>query len=156
MKKKALGRGLEALIPEVKQPEPPLTEIDIDRIVPNPRQPRLSLDEERLEELTALVTKAAGLESYNLETEESTVYGQTIDVKAGEHKIEVGSAAVGPHPLDHPWRITEVWVGIGFGLERFTRYPFQLDDGEAIAPNRPGHGVVLEWDAQEPCRQKHL
>ena len=44
----------------------------------------------------------------------------------------------------------------GFGLERFTRYPFQLDDGEAIAPNRPGHGVALEWDALEPHRQKHL
>jgi pyrrolysyl-tRNA synthetase-like protein len=72
----------------------------------------------RLEELTTLVTKAAGLDCYNLVTEESTVYGQTIDVKAGEHKIEVGSAAVGPHPLDHPWRITEAWVGIGFGLER--------------------------------------
>jgi phenylalanyl-tRNA synthetase alpha chain len=72
----------------------------------------------RLEELAALVTGAAGLEDYGLEAEDSTVYGQTIDVKAGEHKIEVGSAAVGPHPLDLPWRITEAWVGIGFGLER--------------------------------------
>jgi phenylalanyl-tRNA synthetase alpha chain len=72
----------------------------------------------RLEELAAVVTKAAGLKRYHLETEDSAVYGQTIDVKAGEHKIEVGSAAVGPHPLDLPWRITEAWVGIGFGLER--------------------------------------
>lgn len=43
----------------------------------------------------------------------------------------------------------------GFGLERFTRYPFQLDDGDAIAPDRPGHGVVLDWDALEYYRQKH-
>ena len=57
MKKRALGRGLEALIPEVKQTESPLTEIDIDRIVPNPSQPRLSLDEERLEELAASIRK---------------------------------------------------------------------------------------------------
>ena len=57
MKKRALGRGLEALIPEVKQTESPLTEIDIDRIEPNPSQPRLSLDEERLEELAASVRK---------------------------------------------------------------------------------------------------
>ncbi len=72
----------------------------------------------RLEELAALVTRTAGLESYILETETSTVYGQTIDVKAGEDKIEVGSAAMGPHPLDRAWRITDTWIGIGFGLER--------------------------------------
>ena len=57
MKKRALGRGLEALIPEVRQTESPSTEIDIDRIVPNPRQPRLSLDEERLEELAVSIRK---------------------------------------------------------------------------------------------------
>jgi ParB family chromosome partitioning protein len=57
MRKKVLGRGLEALIPEVKETDTPLTEIDIDRITPNPSQPRLSLDEERLEELAASVKK---------------------------------------------------------------------------------------------------
>jgi ParB family transcriptional regulator, chromosome partitioning protein len=57
MKKKVLGRGLEALIPEVKKSEPPLNEIDIDRIVPNPSQPRLSFDEHQLEELTASIRK---------------------------------------------------------------------------------------------------
>jgi ParB family chromosome partitioning protein len=57
MKKKVLGRGLEALIPEVKQTDIPQTEIDIDRISPNPSQPRLNLDEERLEELAASVRK---------------------------------------------------------------------------------------------------
>jgi ParB family transcriptional regulator, chromosome partitioning protein len=57
MKKKVLGRGLEALIPEVKQSEPPLNEIDIDRIVPNPNQPRLVFDEKRLEELAASIRK---------------------------------------------------------------------------------------------------
>lgn len=57
MKKRALGRGLEALIPEAKQTESPSTEIDIDRIVPNPSQPRLSLDEDRLEELAESIRK---------------------------------------------------------------------------------------------------
>ena len=37
---------------------------------------------------------------------------------AGEDQVEVGSAAMGPHPLDRPWKITDTWVGIGFGLER--------------------------------------
>ena len=72
----------------------------------------------RLEELIALVIGATGMESYSLETETSSVYGQTIDVKAGEERIEVGSAAMGPHLLDRAWRITDTWVGIGFGLER--------------------------------------
>jgi len=74
--------------------------------------------QERLKELAALVIQAAGLESFNLETEKSTVYGQTIDVIAGKDNIEVGSAAMGPHALDKAWRINDAWVGIGFGLER--------------------------------------
>jgi len=51
MKKKVLGRGLSALIPEAKQPEVPSGEIDIDQIVTNPDQPRIHLDEDRLQEL---------------------------------------------------------------------------------------------------------
>lgn len=74
--------------------------------------------QERLNELAALVIQASGIESFNLETENSTVYGQTIDVIAGKDNIEVGSAAMGPHALDKAWRITDAWVGIGFGLER--------------------------------------
>jgi ParB family transcriptional regulator, chromosome partitioning protein len=55
MKKKALGKGLEALIPETKHNDPPVNEIDIDLISRNPSQPRLNLDEERLEELAASI-----------------------------------------------------------------------------------------------------
>jgi ParB family transcriptional regulator, chromosome partitioning protein len=55
MKRKVLGRGLEALIPEVAKNETPATEIDIDRIVPNPKQPRLRMEEARLEELAASI-----------------------------------------------------------------------------------------------------
>jgi len=50
-----LGRGLGALIPEVSAAETPTNEIDIDRIVPNPSQPRLKFDEARLEELAASI-----------------------------------------------------------------------------------------------------
>jgi ParB family chromosome partitioning protein len=55
MKKKALGRGLEALIPEVRQVDSESSEIDIDRIVLNPSQPRMKLDEAHLEELAASI-----------------------------------------------------------------------------------------------------
>jgi len=73
---------------------------------------------ERLEELAHLVTRTAGITDYKLETHESVVYGETIDIVAGEEDTELGSGAMGPHPLDRPWKIMEPWVGIGFGLER--------------------------------------
>ncbi len=52
MQKKALGRGLGALIPEIERPASAPMEVDIDRIQPNPAQPRFRLDEARLDELT--------------------------------------------------------------------------------------------------------
>ena len=72
----------------------------------------------RLEEMTALVTAAAGVNAFAFETVESAVYGETIDIVAGEDRIEIGSSAIGPHVLDQAWQITDAWVGIGFGLER--------------------------------------
>jgi pyrrolysyl-tRNA synthetase-like protein len=70
----------------------------------------------RLKELAALVLKTAGIENYTVETETSDVYGETIDLVKGD--LELGSGAMGPHPLDANWGITVPWVGIGFGLER--------------------------------------
>ena len=34
----------------------------------------------------------------------------------------------------------------GFGLERFLAEPLRLEDGYAVAPERPGHGVELDFD----------
>lgn len=61
MKRKALGKGLRSLIPEapaksVQAPAPPqpgLTELDLDRIVPNRKQPRERFEQQGLEELAA-------------------------------------------------------------------------------------------------------
>jgi len=74
--------------------------------------------QQRLEELAALVTKAAGVNEFVFESVDSAVYGETIDILAGEDRIEVGSSAMGPHVLDRAWQIADTWVGIGFGLER--------------------------------------
>lgn len=35
----------------------------------------------------------------------------------------------------------------GFGLERYLTEPFQMRDGLAVAGERPGHGVDLDWAA---------
>jgi ParB family chromosome partitioning protein len=48
MKRKVLGRGLEALIPEAGRAKPVASELDIDQISTNPHQPRLRLDEKSL------------------------------------------------------------------------------------------------------------
>jgi len=40
----------------------------------------------------------------------------------------------------------------GFGLERFMAEPLGLEDGKAIAPERPGHGVTLDWQALDALR----
>ena len=40
----------------------------------------------------------------------------------------------------------------GFGLERFMAEPLALEDGKAIAPERPGHGVELDWPALAALR----
>ena len=60
-KRPALGKGLSALIPDL--PEPPAraaVEADIDRLAPNDFQPRLNVDDARLQEL-ALSIKANGV-----------------------------------------------------------------------------------------------
>jgi ParB family chromosome partitioning protein len=57
----ALGKGLSALIPDV--PEPPRSgpvEVDIDLLAPNQQQPRLNMDDAKLEELAASI-KANGI-----------------------------------------------------------------------------------------------
>lgn len=33
----------------------------------------------------------------------------------------------------------------GFGLERHIEHPLVIEDGKAVAPDRPGHGIVFDW-----------
>jgi L-alanine-DL-glutamate epimerase-like enolase superfamily enzyme len=35
----------------------------------------------------------------------------------------------------------------GFGLDRFMAHPLKMEDGMAIAPERPGHGIEFNWEA---------
>jgi len=74
--------------------------------------------QDRIQELAGLVAEAAGIKDYKLVAEKSEVYGETLDVVSANGDIELGSGAMGPHPLDRHWKITDAWVGIGFGLER--------------------------------------
>ncbi|MDD2282535.1 MAG: ParB/RepB/Spo0J family partition protein [Eubacteriales bacterium] len=56
MSKRALGRGLGALIPGAEEEVPP-SEVSLDSIVPNPHQPRRTFDQEALEELAQSIAQ---------------------------------------------------------------------------------------------------
>ncbi len=57
----ALGKGLSALIPDAPEPvRQGVMEIDIDRLAPNEDQPRLQMDDARLDELAQSI-KANGI-----------------------------------------------------------------------------------------------
>lgn len=34
----------------------------------------------------------------------------------------------------------------GFGLDAYIEHPLRLVEGRAVAPDRPGHGIVFDWD----------
>src|SRR5947207_11532795 len=61
-KRPALGKGLSALIPDVPEPQRSSStqETDIDRLAPNDFQPRVHVDDARLEELAQSI-KANGV-----------------------------------------------------------------------------------------------
>lgn len=88
MKKKVLGRGLEALIPETKPEENPPSEIDIDRIVPNPNQPRLAVDEASLEGLAASIRENGILQPVLVRP-----FGKGYQLIAGERRLSAAQRA---------------------------------------------------------------
>lgn len=76
-------------------------------------------DGEQMDRLRALAKgamDAVGIDKYELVTESSGVYLETLDIVADG--LELASGAYGPHPLDAAWGIFEPWVGLGLGLER--------------------------------------
>lgn len=40
----------------------------------------------------------------------------------------------------------------GFGLDRYIAEPLRIEDGLAIAPDRPGHGIAFDWAGLEAIR----
>ena len=40
----------------------------------------------------------------------------------------------------------------GFGLDRYIDKPLLIEDGFAIAPNRPGHGIEFDWKSLDLIR----
>jgi L-alanine-DL-glutamate epimerase-like enolase superfamily enzyme len=37
----------------------------------------------------------------------------------------------------------------GFGLDRYIAEPLKIEEGFAIAPEKPGHGIEFDWSGLE-------
>lgn len=95
-------------------------------------------DGEQMDRLRALAKgamDAVGIDNYELVTESSGVYLETLDIVADG--VELASGAYGPHPLDAAWGIFEPWVGLGLGLERIA-----MVKGEYQTIKRAGKSIA--------------
>jgi ParB family chromosome partitioning protein len=100
MKRKVLGRGLGALIPEEEPADSQPNEIDIDLIDPNPYQPRFRIDEKTIEELAASIKEHGVLQPVLVRP-----LGGRFQLIAGERRL---SAAQRVGLLRIPARIRDV------------------------------------------------
>lgn len=87
-KRPALGKGLSALIPDAPEPKAGTLEIDIDRLAPNPFQPRKAFDAAGLEELAASI-RAHGVIQPILARRE----GSAFQIIAGERRWRAAQLA---------------------------------------------------------------
>lgn len=84
-KKQALGRGLNALFTSDENETKGssfISEVDIDKIRPNPNQPRVDFDDESMEELAASVKKIGVIQPVTLRELEDGTY----QIIAGERR----------------------------------------------------------------------
>lgn len=91
-KKNALGRGLDALITFSEgesQGSTSIIEVELDRISPNPDQPRTFFDEESLEELAASISKIGIIQPITLRQENDGTYR----IIAGERRYRASLRA---------------------------------------------------------------
>ena len=91
-KKNALGRGLDALISfsEVEsQGSISIIEVELDKIIPNPDQPRTSFDEESLKELAVSIKKIGIVQPITLRQEDDGFY----QIIAGERRYRASQLA---------------------------------------------------------------
>ena len=94
-KRKALGRGLSALIPDILEPAHAAAspaegpgEAPVLSLEPNPFQPRLSIDPARLEELTASIRESGIVQPILVRR-----HGEGYQIIAGERRWRAAQAA---------------------------------------------------------------
>ena len=92
MKRKALGKGLSALLPDPEPPSAPAEgaqEVAVDRLEPNPFQPRSAMDAARLEELAASLKESGMVQPILVRR----VSGERYQIIAGERRWRAAQKA---------------------------------------------------------------
>jgi ParB family chromosome partitioning protein len=89
-RKSGLGRGLDALIPREDQAKAGLHMLPLDRIVPNPHQPRGRVDQESLEGLAASIAEVGLLQPIVVRPQEGE---GTFVLVAGERRWRAAGLA---------------------------------------------------------------
>jgi len=97
-KRPALGRGLSALIPDAKTDAPARDkpfEIDLDRLAPNPRQPRTVFDEASLEELAQSLKSSGMIQPIIVRrvSKSGAAGGDRFEIIAGERRWRAAQRA---------------------------------------------------------------
>ncbi|MCY4507725.1 MAG: ParB/RepB/Spo0J family partition protein [Acidobacteria bacterium] len=92
--RRALGRGLSALIPETvpapaPAPSPQGAEVDLDRLSPNRAQPRTVLDEPKLEELSRSIRATGVIQPIVVRR----MAGDRFEIVAGERRWRAAQMA---------------------------------------------------------------
>ncbi len=82
MSNTGLGRGLDSLLPEENSGEGSLKNIPVDKIEPNPHQPRQEFDPEKMEELTESIEQQGVIEPVVVQPEKD----KTHTLIAGERR----------------------------------------------------------------------
>jgi len=90
-RKRGLGRGLDALIPgsEIKEGSAGVLEIALEKIIPNPRQPRSQMDLDLLEELAESILEHGVIQPLIVTQGEQ----ETYTLIAGERRLEAARRA---------------------------------------------------------------
>ena len=88
MKRQALGRGLDALLPQIPLTHSDLLRLDLERIQPNAFQPRLRIEADKLEELAASIQENGILQPIVVRKK-----GETYEIVAGERRWRAAQKA---------------------------------------------------------------
>lgn len=90
-KKKALGRGLNALVGEAQYEtghKPTETKLSLDKIIPNPNQPRTHFDEKELSELSESILEHGVIQPLLVRKN-----GDSYEIIAGERRFQASKIA---------------------------------------------------------------
>jgi L-alanine-DL-glutamate epimerase-like enolase superfamily enzyme len=89
------------------------------------------------------VTNCGGITSFMKIAHLAEAFGLPV-TSHGAHDVTVQCLAAVPN--------RSYLEAHGFGLERYIAEPLRIEDGLAIAPERPGHGVDFDWRGLEAHR----